>query len=123
MKKILIKNLGQILGKGVLKTMYQIYKILIFKKICLNYLKSRRNRKIIVAGYIKKNARSFSVILIHQTYVTIKHSGKLFNCFFLKKRNITNKITLVDEDEKVISDDQLISEELNQFCKKMPLKL
>ena len=108
MKKILIKNLGQILGKGVLKTMHQIYKILIFKKIRLNYLKSRRNRKIIVAGYIKNNARSFSVILIHQTYVTIKHSRKIFNCFFLKKRKITNKITLVDEDEKVISDDQLI---------------
>ena len=39
----------------------------------------------------------------------------LFNLFFLKKRKITHKITLVDEDEIVIADDQLISEELNQF--------
>ena len=44
-----------------------------------------------------------------------KNSGKLFNLFFSEKRKITNKIPLVDEGETVISDDQLISEELNQF--------
>ena len=45
--------------------------------------------------------------------MTIKHSRKLFNLFFSEKGKITNKITLVDEDETVISDDQLIPEELN----------
>ena len=49
--------------------------------------------------------------------MTTKHYGKLFNLFFSEKRKIINKITLVDEDEIVISDDQLISEELNQFFK------
>ena len=49
--------------------------------------------------------------------MTIKHSGKLFNLFFSEKRKIKNKITLADEEETVISDDQLISEELNQFFK------
>ena len=49
--------------------------------------------------------------------MTIKHSRKLFNLFFSEKGKITNKITLVDEDETVISDGQLISEELNQFFK------
>ena len=65
----------------------------------------------------KKERKKFSVILIHQKYVTIKHSRKLFNLFFSEKGKITNKITLVDEDETVISDGQLISEELNQFFK------
>ena len=30
---------------------------------------------------------------------------------------MTNKITLADENETVISDHQLISEEINQFCR------
>ena len=33
----------------------------------------------------------------------------------IKKQKITYKITLVDEDKALISDDQLRSEELNQF--------
>ena len=66
----------------------------------------------------KKRTQNFSVIVIHQKYETIKHFRKLFSLFFSEKRKITNKITLADEDETVISDDaQLISEELNQFFK------
>ena len=49
--------------------------------------------------------------------MTINHCGKLFN-IFSEKRKIINKINLVDEDETIISDDQLIPEELNQFIKK-----
>ena len=55
--------------------------------------------------------------MIRQKYVAIKYFGKLFNLFFFRKRKITNKIALVDEDETVISGVQLISEELNQFFK------
>ena len=43
--------------------------------------------------------------------------GKLFNLFFSEKRKITKKITLTDKDETVISNDQLILEELNPFFK------
>ena len=53
--------------------------------------------------------------MIRQKYVAIKHFGKLFNLFLFRKRKITNKIALVDEDETVKSGVQLISEELNQF--------
>ena len=49
--------------------------------------------------------------------MTIKHSEKLFNLFSLKNKKITNKITLTDEDEAVISDGQLISEKLKIFLK------
>ena len=46
-----------------------------------------------------------------------KTFSKTIQHFFSAKQKITNKITLVDEDEIVISDDQLTSEELNQFFK------
>ena len=42
-------------------------------------------------------------------------TGILDILIIIKKQKITYKITLVDEDKAVISDDQLISEELNQF--------
>ena len=37
--------------------------------------------------------------------------------FFSEKRKISNKITLVDDNETIVSDDQLVSEELNSFFK------
>ena len=43
----------------------------------------------------------------------------LFVCFF-EKGNITSKITVIDEDKTIISDNQLISEELNYFFKNAP---
>ena len=42
---------------------------------------------------------------------------KTIQPFFSEKRKIANKVTLVDEDETILSDDQLISEKLNQFFK------
>ena len=39
---------------------------------------------------------------------------KTIQHFFSEKPKTTNKITLVDEDETVISDDQLMSEEFSQ---------
>ena len=78
--------------------------------------KYKKHRKYCSRLY-KKRTQNFSVIVIHQKYGTIKHFGKLFNPFFSEKRKITNKITLADQDETVISDAQLISEELNQFFK------
>ena len=57
-------------------------------------LKSARNRKAIAVGCIKKNARSFSVILICQKYMTIKYSGKLFKLSFLKNEKLQTKLLL-----------------------------
>ena len=47
--------------------------------------------------------------------MTRKHSVKLFYLFFSEKQNIASKITLIDEDKTITSDDQLTSEELNYF--------
>ena len=40
---------------------------------------------------------------------------KNYSPFFLRNKKITNKTNLVDDDETVISEDQLISEESNEF--------
>ena len=50
----------------------------IFKKRHLNHQKSTRKRKIIATGCMKKNARSISVILIGQKYVTILENYSTF---------------------------------------------
>ena len=47
----------------------------------------------------------------------LDRSVEKYSAFFSEKRKITNKITNVDEYKTVISDDQLISKELNQFFK------
>ena len=42
---------------------------------------------------------------------------KTIQPFFLKNEKLQTKLLFVDEDETVISDDQLVLEELNQFFK------
>ena len=50
-------------------------------------------------------------------YCKLDRSVEKYSAFFSEKRKITKKVTYVDEYKTVISDDQLISEELNQFFK------
>ena len=64
----------------------------------------------------KKERKFFSNLDLSKTCDN-KTFWKTFQPFFSEKRKITKTITLVDEDEVVISDDQLISEELNQYFK------
>ena len=41
--------------------------------------------------------------------------GKTSNLFFFEKRKFANKITLEDSEENILTDDTLVSEELNNF--------
>ena len=65
----------------------------------------------------KKECKKFFSNLDSSNICDNKTFWKTIQHFFSEKRRITNKITLVDEDKTVISDDRLISEELNQFFK------
>ena len=47
----------------------------------------------------------------------IKHFRSTFSRFFSEKKKNSNKITLVDNNDTIVSDDQSISEELNTFFK------
>ena len=52
-----------------------------FSKTDAWIIKTHKNRKAIAVGCVKKNTRSFSLTLICQKYMTVKHSGKLFKYF------------------------------------------
>ena len=65
----------------------------------------------------KKERKKFFSNLDSSKICDNKTFSKTIQPFFSEKRKVTIKITLVDEDETVISDDQLILEELNQFFK------
>ena len=46
-----------------------------------------------------------------------KGFGKIYSLFFSENRKSGNKITIVDENENIISEEHLVSEELNKFLK------
>ena len=75
-------------------------------------IKKYKNREAIAVGCIKKSTRSFWLTLICQKYMAIKYSGKLFKFFFSGKPNFTNKITISEEDETVISDSDMVISDL-----------
>ena len=83
-----------------------------FSKKDAGVIKKYKNRKAIAVGCVKKSTRSFSLTLICQKYMAIKYSGKLFKFFFSGKPNFTNKITISEEDETVISDSDMVISDL-----------
>ena len=46
-----------------------------------------------------------------------KGFGKIYSHLFSENRKSRNKIALVDENENIISEEHLMSEELNNFLK------
>ena len=47
--------------------------------------------------------------------MTIKHFEKIFNQFFSRNRQNSNKITLAVDNQNIISDDKVVTEELIHF--------
>ena len=80
-------------------------------------LKKYKKQKNYCSRLSKKESKMFFSNLDLSKICDNKTFWKTIEPFFSEKRRITNKLTLVDEDETVISDDQLMSEELNQFFK------
>ena len=65
----------------------------------------------------KKEPKKFFTSLDSSKICDNKTFWKTIQSFFSGKREITSRINLVDENETVISDDQLMSEEFNQLFK------
>ena len=63
----------------------------------------------------KKERRTYFESLDPSKIVDNKTFWKNIQPLFSEKRNIANKVTLVDKEEKVIFEDSLISEEINFF--------
>ena len=63
----------------------------------------------------KKERRTYFESFDPSKIVDNKTFWKNIQPLFSEKRNIANKVTLVDKEEKVIFEDSLISEEINFF--------
>ena len=66
---------------------------------------------------MKKECKAFFSNLHPSNICDNKTFWKHILPFFSEKRKILNKITLVDDNYTIVSDDQSISEELNNFFK------
>ena len=80
-------------------------------------LKKYKKQKNSCIRLCKKAHKKFFTNLDLSKIYGNKTFRKTIQVFFSGKRNITKKFTVTDEDEAVISDGQLISEEFNQFFK------
>ena len=92
-----------------------LQQIYLKKKRTPESLKKYKKQKNYCSRLYKKECKKFFSNLDSSKICDNKTFWKTVQPFFSEKRKITNKITLVDEDETVLSDDKLISKELNQF--------
>ena len=63
----------------------------------------------------KKEPRSYFESLDPSKIVDNKTFWKNIQPLFSQKRKIANKVTLVDKEDKIISEDSLVLEEINFF--------
>ena len=80
-------------------------------------LKKYKKQKNYCSRLSKRESKKFFSYPDSSKICDNKTFWKTIETIFSEKQKNANKITLVDEDETVISHNQLISEELNQFFK------
>ena len=71
----------------------------------------------------KKERKAFFSNLNKNDTCGNKKFWKYIDPYFPEKRKSSNKITLVDDDDSIVSDDQSISEELNTLFKNVTKSL
>ena len=80
-------------------------------------LKKYNKQKNYCSKLYKKERKPFFSNLNPTNIRDNKIFWKYIQLFFSEKRKLSNKITLVDDNDTIVSDDQSISEELNTFFK------
>ena len=88
-----------------------------FKKRTPESLKKYKKQKNYCSKLYKKERKAFFSNLNPSNICDNKTFWKYVQPFFSEKRKISNKITLVDDNDTIVSDDQSISEELTTFFK------
>ena len=99
-----------IMRRSNLQTIY-------FKKRTPESLKKYKKQKNYCSKLYKKERKAFFSNLNPSNICDNKTFWKYVQPFFSEKRKISNKITLVDDNDTIVSDDQSISEEVNTFFK------
>ena len=86
-----------------------------FKTRTPESLKKYRKQKNNCSCLYKKERKIFFNNLKVSNITDNKTFWKNIQAIFSENRNVANKITLVGDNENIISDDKLVSEELNNF--------
>ena len=88
-----------------------------FKKRTPESLKKDQKQKNVCSKLYKKERKAFFSNLNPSNVCDNKTSWKYIQSFFSEKKKISNEISLVDDNDTIVSDDRSISEELNTFFK------
>ena len=80
-------------------------------------MKKYQKQKNYCSKLYKKERKAFFSNLNSSNICDNKTFCKYIQPFFSEKRKISNKITLVDDNDVIVSDDQSISEKLNTCLK------
>ena len=89
---------------------------LYFKKKTTESLKKYKKHKNFVSKlYKKERKKNYFDILDVNKITDNKTFWKNIQSLFSEKRKFTNKITLQDSKKSILSDDTLVSEEVNNF--------
>ena len=78
-------------------------------------MKKHKKQKNFCSKLYKKERRRYFEILDPSKIADNKTFWKNIQPLFSEKRKIANKVTLVDKEGKIISEDILVSEEINFF--------
>ena len=109
------------LRKAIMKRS-QLEKIY-FKKRTQESFKKYKKQKNYCSRLYKRERKSFFESIDSSKITDNKTFWKNIQPFFSKKRKTVNKVTLVDENEDILSKDKVVADEINSFFKNATKKL
>ena len=102
------------LRKAIMKRSH-LEKLYFFKKKTTESLKKYKKHKNFCSGLYKKERKKYFDKLDVKKITDNKAYWKSIQTLFSEKRQLANKITLEDSEQNILSDDILVSKELNNF--------
>ena len=119
-KKVLRANnapyVTKALRKAIMKRSY-LEKLYLKKKTAESLKKYEKNKNFCSRFYKKERKKYFDTLDVNK--ITDKKAfWKNIQPLFSEKRKFANKITLEDSEKNILSDETLVSEELNNFFSK-----
>ena len=118
-KKVIRANHAPYVTKALRKAIMkrsQLEKIY-FKKRTQESFKKYKKQKNYCSRLYKRERKSFFESIDSSKITDNKTFWKNIQPFFSEKRKIVNKITLVNENENILSNDKVVADEINSFFK------
>ena len=118
-KKVIRANQAPYVTKALRKTIMkrpQLEKIY-FKKRTQESFKKYKKQKNYCSRLYKRERKRFFESIDSSEITDNKTSRKNIQPFFSEKRKTVNKITLVNENEDILSNDKVVADEINSFFK------